>query len=484
MRPAPQDFNVDIRLHQVALHRAGDQPKPDLSFLISSLNHPDVEIWSHALHILHRILPMASLYERWHSRDMPDQSVDSRLPDWIVERCDGWGEDHDFITLSADLLTTSGACVQQQFMERLASFYGADRLIAARLKSVGHKDLASRFEQTVAGFREKQFPKQLTIIPTLACQLKCRYCYSAGMPQVQSNTMTSGQLRRLLDWAHTDGIKRICLAGGEPTIYRHLDNFVEYASDYEMAYFLSTNGLFSRKILDLLLANPPLSVSLHINPEIYQTERLQLFIDNTRALVDSGIMTAFRFNLTSTQNGEYRDYLDLCEQVGVNQVRMAVPVPNFTGSNEFINLYSDDLSAYATVIDRLVAASRKRRIEVHLSKPFPPCLLSQETVSVFFENGSYNSGCQVHLLQGTQNLTVFPDMRFSPCLGLNQQSGESIMAYGGIYQAAETFSRTLHQLSRIPLLEQCQGCPLANGGRCVGACLSYRVNRKHHAGAS
>lgn len=484
MRPTTQQTEIDARLLMVALHRAGDQLKPDLPFLINGLMHPDVEIWSYALHILHRVVPMASLYERWKSQKSCDQEIDPQLPDWIRERCGGWSEQHDFITICADMLAASEEHEQQQFMERLASFYGADRLITTRLAMAGHKDLASRFEKAVTAFRENQFPKQLTIIPTMACQLKCRYCYSAGIKQTQSNTMALAELLRLLDWARADGISRVCLAGGEPTLYRHIDDLIEYFADYGMEYFLSTNGLYTQKVSDQLLANRPLSVSLHINPEIYHSERLQLFMKNSRTLADSGIMTALRVNLTSAVNDEYRDYIDLCQQIGVHQIRIAVPVPNFIGSNEFINLHSGEMRTYAALIDRLMADSRKRNIEVFLSKPFPPCLLSEETASVFLENGSYNASCQVHMLQGTQNLTVYPDMRFSPCLGLNQQSGESILAYDGIFQAAETFAKELCQLSQIPLLEQCRGCPLANGGRCVGACLSYRVDREHCAGVA
>ena len=477
---APPD--IDTRLQWAALHRAGYQDSPDLSFLVDALMHTDVQIWSYAQRILRRIVPMAAMYERWKSSTVERREPNDALPEWIRKRCSDWGKEGDFNAVCANKLAAESRSGQQLLMERLAPLYGAERTIAARLLDAGHDELATRFTAGIQDFLEKQFPRQLTIIPTMACQLKCRYCYSAGMPQTQFNTMEEKDLYRLLDWARNGGITRICLAGGEPTIYRHLDGFLDYVAHYGMEYFLSTNGLYSPKVSEHLLAIRPLSVSLHINPEIYHTKRREQFIDNTRTLAKSGIMTALRFNLTSASSEEYYDYLDLCEETGVKQIRLAVPVPNAGRSNTFVSLNRDELNAYGATLDRFTAAGRERMIEVSLSKPFPPCLLAEETAAVFLENGSYNASCQVHLQRGTHNMTVYPDRRFSACLSLNRQSNRSIMAYEDFFQAAATYGAELGRLSSIPLMDQCRSCPLADGGRCIGACLSYRADNESRPG--
>jgi sulfatase maturation enzyme AslB (radical SAM superfamily) len=359
-------------------------------------------------------------------------------------------------------------------MQRLAAFFGTGRLIIERLIGSGHKELATHFKRFLHAFMEKQFPRQLTVIPTMACQLQCRYCYSAGLPPTRSNTMTEAELIKLLDWAHGSGITRICIAGGEPTLYPHLSTLIDFADDHRMEYFLATNGLFAREVLDLILAKQPLSVSLHINPEIYHTSKRTQFVTNAKALADSKIMTALRFNIVNPMSVAYFEYLDLCDEIGVHEIRLAVPVPNFSRSNTFVTL-NTDLKAYALTIDQFVATSRQRGIEVMLSKPFPLCLLALETAEIFLENGSFNACCQVHLQRHTQNLTVYPDMHFSACLSLNQPSVEPILSYADIYQAAETYTADLDRLSQTPLMEACRHCPLSIGGRCMGACLSYRV---------
>ena len=472
MQPSPAD--IDTRIKWAALHHAGYQDKPDLSYLVDALTHPNLQIWSYAQRILRRVLPMSSLLERWPQSDTRGPSPDFTLPDWIQSRCTGWGRDHRFVALCADLLADTDEDLLPLCMQRLAPFFGTGRLVVERLNTAGHQKLATRFQQFVNTFMEKQFPRQLTVIPTMACQLNCRYCYSSGLPPTRSNTMTQKELIRLLDWAENSGITRICLAGGEPTLYPHLDTLIDWVDDHGMAYFLSTNGLFPQKVLDCILARQPLSVSLHINPEIYHTSKHAQFISNARAFADSNIMTALRFNLVTATSDEYLEYLDLCDEIGVREIRLAVPVPNFSRSNTFVNLNAD-LKAYALTIDRFVATSRQRGIEVMLSKPFPLCLLALETAEVFLENGSFNACCQVHLQRHTQNLTVYPGMRFSPCLSLNQPSAESILSSPDIYKAAETYTEDLDRLSQIPLMEACRHCPLSMGGRCVGACLSYRV---------
>lgn len=474
MNAAKLQEGIDTQIQWAALHHAGYRDQPDLAFLVNALTNPDVGIWSYAQRILRRILPMASLVERWQSFPTRTGAISSRLPDWIHTRCDNWGPNHEFVVICAELLAAADEIHKPLIMERLAPFFGAGRVITERLDAAGHHELAVRFQDTRFAFMEKQFPKQLTVIPTMACQLKCRYCYSAGLPQTTSNTMTKDELVQLLDWSHQAGVTRICLAGGEPTLYPYLDTLIEFASAHGMEYFLSTNGLFPHKVLDLILATPPLSVSLHINPEIYQTRKRRQFVDNAQALASSGMITALRFNLISAAADEYVNYLDLCEEIGVRQIRLAVPVPNFSRSNTFVNLNAG-LQTFAHTIDQFVSTGRQRKIEVLLSKPFPLCLLAEETVGIFLENGSYNACCQVHLQRNTQNLTVYPDMHFSPCLSLNRPSAESIMSYPDMFQAAASFKEELDNLSRIPLMDQCRSCPLSIGGRCIGACFSYRV---------
>ena len=475
MNPAALPSDIGTRFQWAALHHAGYQETPDFHTLSKALTDPEPTIWRYAQRILRRILPMASLSERWPDDNAHQQSISSDLPGWIQKRCADWGPEHPFVVHCAELLGTSDNSGEQRLLHRLTPFLGAAHVILTRLRTSGRDDLAMRCERFFRDLMNRQFPLQLSIMPTLACQLHCQYCYSAGLPGNASNTMPLDELRRLLDWAHNGGITRICLSGGEPTLYPHLQGFLDFISTHGMEYLLATNGLFGAETLDQMLAIPPLSVSMHINPENDHSSNKARFVANARAFATAGIMVALRFNLTMAGMESYKAYFDLCAETGVRQIRMAVPVPNFRRTNSFVDM-DNNLNAFAHTIDQLITLGHQNEIEVMLAKPFPLCRLTEKSAEILVENGSYNANCQVHLQQNTHNLTVYPDIHFSPCLSLNQRSAKPIFAHADIIQAAASFKTELDHLSRIPLMAQCRRCPLSAGGRCVGACFSYRVD--------
>ncbi len=118
---------------------------------------------------------------------------------------------------------------------------------------------------------------------------------------------------------------------------------------------------------------------------------------------------------------------------------------------------------------------KQRGVATKLAKPFFPCKLSFETAQTFFSNGSMATNCPVHFQDFSNNLTVYPDGSFIPCLGLSMNSQRNILNFNDTFDAARIFKPHLKTLMKVPLLEACHGCPLWKGSRCVGACLSYRL---------
>ena len=147
-------------------------------------------------------------------------------------------------------------------------------------------------------------------------------------------------------------------------------------------------------------------------------------------------------------------------------------MPNAHRVNRFTQ--PGDFSGYRDLLAAFAAEARKQSITLRLSKPLPLCLLEEGTARTFLANGSYSANCPVHMSGYTNNLVIYPDLSFSPCLGLNVKVRKRIVEFPSLRAAALEYRRPVQELMRQPLLEQCPACPLSRGGRCLGACLSYR----------
>ena len=156
----------------------------------------------------------------------------------------------------------------------------------------------------------------------------------------------------------------------------------------------------------------------------------------------------------------------------MREIRAALPIPNANRNNRYINKVS--LQEFANLLSTFVVEGKRRRMITKLAKPFLACKLSYESAQTFFSNGSMSTNCPVHFLDFSNNLTVYPDGSFIPCLGVNMKSRSHILAYPDTLAAARIFKNRLIKLMKKPIIEECRDCPLWKGGRCIGACLSYR----------
>lgn len=93
----------------------------------------------------------------------------------------------------------------------------------------------------------------LSIALNGACNLDCSFCYVDGS---RGGEWEINQLKRIFDEAIGLGMEKIQLSGGEPTLYRHLPEAVEYLHQRAIEILLVTNGT---------IMTPQLAQMLHDN---------------------------------------------------------------------------------------------------------------------------------------------------------------------------------------------------------------------------
>jgi hypothetical protein len=278
---------------------------------------------------------------------------------------------------------------------------------------------------------------------------------------------------KILDWAERCGVKRIGFTGGEPTLYSHFPELLEQISKRGFRIYLATNGLSSRKAVEAIIRSRPLCITMHLTPQVLVSkDMVQTYIKNAHFYVKEGVYVAMRCNFVSPDEN-ILPYFNIAAETNIREIRAAIPMPNADKYNQYIEAVN--LRKFGDLLSSFVIEGEKRSMATVLAKPFFPCKLSVETAKTFFSNGSMSVNCSVHLVNFSNNMIIYPDGSFVPCLGVSLNSGKDILQFKDTKDAAGMFKAQIIRLMKKPLLKECVDCPLWKGGRCVGACLSYRL---------
>ena len=466
--------DLEILAEMVTIQRVANTGKAGVSKLIGYLPDEREQLAVAAVKALHGILPMAALPERWRENKSYNKTgLKAVVPEWLLDACDGWGAENDFAHLCVRHLDNlKQAAEYRRFFEKLAAFLGARRRICASMLTAGKKAAARDFAKASLKLQQVQLPKQITLAITMTCQLHCEYCIS-GINGLDSNReISADRLQQLFDWMQPKGINRIALTGGEPTLYRGFDTFLNQIRSRGIELVLATNGLASPKTIAALQQANVLCLTMHLTPEVLGSKLIRTYLRNAKELISAGTYVIMRCNFMDTSD-DPQAFLDAAREAGIAEIRAAIPMPKSSGGNHFV--MRRHLNRYAPLLDRLVAGGRLAGIEVVLAKPFPICFMSAETARYLLSNGSLAINCPVHFSGFTNNIIVHSDLRFAACLGLDHLSEKPIIAYKGLTHAAEAHRERVKTLTHQAMMPACKACPLWIGGRCVGGCLSYRI---------
>ena len=115
----------------------------------------------------------------------------------------------------------------------------------------------------------------MQIHPTLRCNLACSHCYSSSQPGGKDG-LSAEDLKPFLEAAREQGYDVISLSGGEPFIYRELEQLVDFAKSLDYQVNAATNAMLlgserSQRILEKL---DVVAVSVDGQAELHDLLRL------------------------------------------------------------------------------------------------------------------------------------------------------------------------------------------------------------------
>lgn len=195
-----------------------------------------------------------------------------------------------------------------------------------------------RFQNAIGRFRQDQMV--LTVMPTLGCNLNCRYCFENHVPKVMSDETAEQLLKYYQD--HLPGKKQVEITwfGGEPLLElsrtANLNRaFRELAMDQGTAFrgSIVTNGYLLREDAIRLLEESGISeiqITLDGLPEAHNLrkgirdtprhERYFRLLKQIHTLVDRGFTTVVRVNLDQENSGELEAFFRLMSDYQLHQV--------------------------------------------------------------------------------------------------------------------------------------------------------------------
>ncbi len=161
-----------------------------------------------------------------------------------------------------------------------------------------------------------------------ACNLRCKWCYAASTGFSAKDDMPPELAKQIIDICVDLKITKIILIGGEPTVYPHLFDIIDYCHSRGIRCGIVTNGLacerfdFAKKLKEHGISS--LSVSLKgENTEVFKDitgvdafERTKQAITNC---LNNGISVGISMVLTEDNIRSYLDGVKEMKALGVDR---------------------------------------------------------------------------------------------------------------------------------------------------------------------
>ncbi len=141
-------------------------------------------------------------------------------------------------------------------------------------------------------------PVTLHLVTTLNCNHKCYFCTYGktkdNLSEGAQRNMEPELAKRIVDEALHNGVKSIIFTGGgEPTVYRHLTEIMEYAKNRGLDISLNTNGnLLRGELAERIAGVDPKYVRVSLNAGSGEVQKLitgcddfELVLNNIKNLI-------------------------------------------------------------------------------------------------------------------------------------------------------------------------------------------------------
>jgi MoaA/NifB/PqqE/SkfB family radical SAM enzyme len=169
----------------------------------------------------------------------------------------------------------------------------------------------------------------IQIHPTLECNLRCRHCYSSSGPGFKGSQLAVGDLVRFLEYARGYGFETLSVSGGEPFMYRELDELLGESHQLKNRNMVASNGMLlksarARKIirdLDLVAISVDGDESIHdaIRNQIGAFQKMK---EGVQVLREEGSYFGFIHTITERSWEKFIELAEFAHSMGARLLQM------------------------------------------------------------------------------------------------------------------------------------------------------------------
>ena len=310
--------------------------------------------------------------------------------------------------------------------------------------------------------------RQLMVFVTGHCNLHCPYCFSK---ELQRSSISKTDMLRVLSWAQRQNVQSLLPCGGEPLMYEQMDWLIRETKQRGMKMYFATN--LSVRLPETIQGNNSIGqLHVHLTDELFRNQHLMsTFLNNLRLCRENGIDIILRGNIYGDGINFYDEWFKIAKEHGIGALNVAFTIPSHTGSNSFVHV--EAIQSMIPHLRHILEQGNKNNIRVSLAKPLPLCVFPEDMALDILRHNHNASYCNVGEDGGLHNLSLSTDLRFSPCLGVDEPNVPFADDLNWDTLRG-VFGKTVAALQSQPLLERCSSCFLYQRRLCQGTCLSYK----------
>ena len=241
--------------------------------------------------------------------------------------------------------TLTRECLEAELPERCQAGEAYDALIDKRFLVPEGRDECAWYNSVSAllrAYSKKKGYGGYTILPTLACNARCVYCYEEGMKQVTMKPETAEQTIRYIVDTHCNEDVRLHWFGGEPLLCPDIiDRICEGLRESCVAYhstMISNGSLITQDIIAKMTG-------------LWHLDRIQISMDGA----EGDYIARKRYN---RYQDEYHRVMEAVSALSEAGIRVAIRCNVDEGNFDRVPVFLDDLK---------ISVAHKENVKLYLA---------------------------------------------------------------------------------------------------------------------
>ncbi|GEM_PF-1945980 len=305
--------------------------------------------------------------------------------------------------------------------------------------------------------RDMQKNFSLMIAPSYRCNANCQYCYTKGYISKFKKDMDLLTFIGLVEAHQKHENLNLSIIGGEPTIWKHINNALLYCRLRKVKATVFSNGLEKLRIM-------PSRMYLN-SSQYFEKNRREKFIESLEFYSKKKVKTVLRYNVEGNCSDDKLDELIALAVEYEAGIHLALVVP-----------YTIDKALGKRIFEMLqkvVAAG----IVCRSANPIPPCMFDAVQLEWMRKNVGYYSACDLGSIP-----LINPDGKtVQPCskMFLFKEMKKDGLSKNEIKLMYQKEMETIK--NKLPM-EKCYQCEHFINEECFGGCMASRANEFYGCG--